>query len=248
MRDLWKAAALAGAVTTAGGAGAQVGPPTPYTVGALVPASGAVLDVVAEGRTTRAPDLATIRAGVTTQAPTAVAAMRENADRMARVLAGLRRAGIAARDVETAQVSLQPQYRYAENQPPVVTGYQATNNVAVRFREVARAGAVLDALVSEGANQIDGPTLALDRPDAALDEARTDAVRRARARADLYARAAGLRVERIVSIAEVGEQAGGPRPPVVYAARAMDAAQAKTEITAGETEVTATVTVRFLLR
>jgi uncharacterized protein len=223
-------------------AGAQV----PQSVEPLVPASGTVLDVTAEGRTTRVPDLAIIRAGVTTQAPTAAAALSENAARMGRVTAALRRAGVAARDLSTAQVSLQPQYRYAENQPPVVTGYQAANTASVRFRDVARAGPVLDALVAEGANQIDGPQLALSDPDAALDEARTDAVRRARAKAELYARAAGLRVERLVSIDEAGEQAGGPRPPVVMMSARM--ADAKTEVAPGETDVTATVRVRFLLR
>lgn len=238
--------ALTIAVTVPVAAQAQ-GQTPPATVEPLVPASGAVLDVVAQGRTTRTPDVATIRAGVVTQGTTAAAALRENSDRMARVLAALRRANVAARDIQTAQVSLQPQYRYGENLPPVVTGYQASNNVAVRFRDVARSGTILDTLVAEGANQIDGPTLSIDQPDAALDEARVDAVRRARARADLYARAAGMQVARIVSIGEAGAEAG-PRPPVIYAtARAMDA-QAKTEIAAGETEVSATVTVRFVLR
>ncbi|WP_375427830.1 SIMPL domain-containing protein [uncultured Sphingomonas sp.] len=246
-----KTVALTAAMFASGVAGAQGSPQSPQpTVEALVPASGAVLDVVAEGRTMRVPDLATIRAGVMTTGPTAAAAMRDNADRMARVLAGLRRAEVAARDVQTAQVNLQPQYRYAENQPPVVTGYQATDIVAVRFWEIGRAGGLLDALVSEGANQIDGPSLSLDRPDAALDEARTDAVRRARARAELYARAAGLRVERIVAIAEGGAPIGGP-PPVMFAAAARQMraqGESRTALAAGESEVTATVTVRFLLR
>lgn len=163
----WLAVALLGA----GATGAAAQQPTP-AVEPMVPASGAVLDVVAEGRTTRTPDLATIRAGVVTQAPSAAAALRANADRMARVLAALRRTGVAARDTATAQVSLQPQYRYGDNQPPVVTGYQATNSVSVRFRDVGKAGGILDALVAEGANQIDGPDLSLSEPDAALDEAR----------------------------------------------------------------------------
>lgn len=245
MRRRMVMTAMAGWTMIPGPVGAQA----PQTVEPLVPASGAVLDVAAQGRTTRTPDVATIRAGVVTQAPNAAGALRDNSARIARVLAALRRAGVAARDIQTAQVGLQPQYRYAENQPPVVTGYQATNSVAVRFRDIARSGAILDALVAEGANQIDGPALALDRPEAALDEARADAIRSARARADLYARAAGMQVARIVSIAEGAVQDGGPRPPIVYAAARMaDAGQAKTEVTAGETEVTATVTVRFLLR
>lgn len=207
-----------------------------------------VLDVSATGRVTRVPDLATVRAGVTTQADTAVVALSTNAERMARVMAALRTAGIAARDVATSSVSLQPQYRYVNGQPPVVTGYQASNTVSVRFRDITRSGAGLDALVKAGANQIDGPTLAIDKPDAALDAARADAVARARARAALYAQAAGLRVDRIVSIAEAGEDAGGGPPrPVMFMAREKADAPATTMV-AGETEVTATVSVRFLLK
>jgi hypothetical protein len=212
---------------------------------ATVPATGTVLEVTAEGRTTRVPDVATIRAGVVTQAPTAAAALADNAGRMARVLAALTRAGIERRDVQTATVSLSPQYRYTDGQPPAITGYQASNTLAIRFRVIERAGAILDALVAQGANQIDGPALSLAQPDAALDEARTDAVARARARADLYARAAGLRVDRIVRIAEEGQSAGDNPPPVVMM-RTM--AAAKTAVAAGERDVTVTLAVRFLLR
>ena len=81
-----------------------------------------LLDVVAEGKATRAPDIATIRAGVVSQSPTAAAALSDNAQRMTRVVAALRKAGVAERDIQTAQIQLQPQYRYAENQPPAITG------------------------------------------------------------------------------------------------------------------------------
>ncbi|GGB24764.1 SIMPL domain-containing protein [Sphingomonas metalli] len=213
----------------------------------MVPASGTLLDVTAMGRTTRVPDLATIRAGVVSTAPTAAQALRDNATAMNRVLGALRKAGVAPRDLATATVQLSPQYRYQDNQPPHVTGYQANNSVSVRFRDVARSGAILDTLVAEGANQIDGPNLSLAEPDQALDEARTDAIRRARARADLYARAAGLRVLRMVSISEAGQDDGGPsRPPMMALARASDMS-AKTEIAPGEKDITATVQVRFLL-
>jgi hypothetical protein len=226
-------------------AAAPVAAQTPPSIAPLVPATGTVLDVTAEGRTTRVPDLATIRAGVVTQNATAARALGDNAAAMNRVLAALRRAGVAQRDLATATISLQPQYRYAENQPPVITGYQATNSVSVRFRDIARAGPILDALAAEGANQIEGPNLSIDRPDAALDEARVDAVKRARARAETYARAAGLRVERLVSIVEAGQDAGSPDRPPVYA-RAM-AADAKTVVAPGEKDVTVTLQVRFIL-
>jgi len=230
------------ALPLAAAAGAQT-LPSGQSVAPMVPATGTVLDVTAEGRTTRVPDVATIRAGVVSQSPTAAAALADNAQRMTKVLAALKRAGVAPRDVATAQVGLSPQYRYADNQPPVITGYQAT--ISVRFRDVAKSGTILDALVGEGANQIDGPNLSIDQPDAALDEARADAVKRARARAELYAKAAGMRVTRIVSIAENGENSGGS-PPVVFMARAA-MAKDSTQIVAGEKDVTVTLSVRFLL-
>lgn len=212
-----------------------------------VPAEGAFLDVVAEGRTQRTPDLATVGAGVVTEAETAAAALAANAQRMERVLAALKRAGVADRDIRTANLNLSPRYRYAENQPPVITGYQASNRVEVRFRDIAKSGSILDALVREGANQIDGPALSLSQPDAALDEARRDAVKRARARADLYAQAAGMRVERIVYISENAPTRGGPMPIVVTGSRMM-AEAADTKIAAGEQDVEVTVYVRFALR
>ncbi|WP_425230788.1 SIMPL domain-containing protein [Sphingomonas sp.] len=208
-------------------------------------AAGTTLDISATGKVSRVPDVATIRAGVVAQAPAAAAALADQAGRMARVLAALRRAGIAPRDIATAQVGLQPQYRYADNQPPAVTGYQATNSVAIRFHDIARAGPILDALVAAGANQIDGPDLSVDQPDAALDEARTQAMATARGRADLYARAAGLHVRRIVSIGEGAVEAGSPRPPMMFARAA--AAQDATQVAAGEKELSVTVNVRFLL-
>jgi uncharacterized protein YggE len=212
---------------------------------AMIP-DGTLLDVTATGKTTRVPDLATIRAGVVSQAPTAAQALSDNAQRMAAVLASLKKAGIQPRDIATANVSLQPQYRYEDNKPPVITGYQATNNVSIRFRDIARSGTILDALVAQGANQIDGPNLSLDQPDAALDEARVDAVKRAQARALLYAKAAGLSVSRILTISE-GSEIAGPQPPMpVYRMAAAKAAD--TQIMPGESDVTVTITVRFLLK
>ena len=220
---------------------AQVAPPASAVI-----ADGTLLDVTATGKTTRVPDLATIRAGVVTAAPTAAAALSDNAKRMGAVLAALKGAGIQPRDVATANVSLQPQYRYEDNKPPVITGYQATNNVSIRFRDIAKSGQILDALVAQGANQIDGPNLSLDQPDAALDEARVDAVKRAQARAQLYAKAAGLSVSRILTIAEGGEIAGPPPPMPVYRMAAAKAAD--TQVLPGESDVTVTITVRFLLK
>jgi uncharacterized protein YggE len=239
MRALTALAALAAIPLAASVATAQ-------TMPAILP-DGTILDVTATGKTTRTPDLATIDAGVVTQSATAAAALSDNSARMAKVLAALKKAGVESRDIATSTVRLNPQYRYADNQPPAITGYQATNTVTVKFHDIAKSGGILDALVAEGANQISGPNLSLENPDVALDEARTDAVTRARARAELYAKAAGMSVSRIISIDENGENAGSPPPRPVMYARVAAAPQADTAIEPGTTDVTVRLSVRFLL-
>jgi uncharacterized protein YggE len=209
--------------------------------------AGTRLDVVATGEVTRVPDIARINAGVVTVAPTATAAIEQNAARMEAVRAALRRAGVADRDIQTSSINLNPEYRYQEGQPPALTGYRAGNQVAVRFRDIRNTGRILDALVAQGANQIDGPTLGLDKPEAALDEARAAALRTAQARAALYARALGKRVGRVLLVSE-----GGGIGPVM---RNFDAAEiqvtgsrvAKTQIDPGEQTVAVTLSVSFEL-
>ena len=211
------------------------------------PVPGTRLDVVATGEVNRVPDLAIISAGVVTRASTATAALAQNADRMQRVVAALRRAGVAERDIQTSSINLNPDYRYVENQPPVLTGYQASNQVSVRFRDIAQSGRILDALVAEGANQISGPTLTIDKPETALDEARRDAISRARARAQLYANAVGKRVGRILLISEAGGGFPVP-PPMPMMMRRGEAAQAAdTSIIPGEQTLSVTLTVSFEL-
>ena len=165
---------------------------------------------------------------------------------MARVVAALRKAGIAERDIQTSSVNLNPEYRYPENQSPQLTGYTASNTVTVRFRDIRNSGKILDALVSQGANQINGPNLTIDKPEAALDEARGKAIAEGRARAELYARSLGMRVVRLVAITESGGNYGPPTPmPVMMDARAQ-ASYAK--IDPGEQKLSASLGMTFELQ
>ncbi len=208
--------------------------------------SGTRLDVTARGDVRRVPDVAVISAGVVTNAADAAGAMRDNAGRMSRVLVALKKAGVADKDVSTSSVNLSPQYRYIENEAPAIIGYQASNQVTVRFRDIAKSGTILDALVKEGANQINGPTLMIDKPEAAQDEARVAAIKSARARAELYASALGMKVKRVISISESEGYSGGPVP--VMAMRQMDSVAAKTEIMPGEQSIGVNVSVVFELQ
>ena len=210
-----------------------------------VPSDATLLSVSASADVKRAPDVASIGAGVVTQAADANAAMRANAEQMQKVMAAIRAAGIADKDIRTSGINLSPQYRYAENQPPAITGYQASNNVDLKVRDLGKLGKVLDALVASGANQVNGPSFEIDQPDAVQDEARRAAPDKAQVRAQMYAKSLGLQVRRIVSISEGGGfNPPMPMPMVRMAAMAKDAG---TEVSPGENTVGASIDVVFEL-
>ena len=210
--------------------------------------TGTRLDLNARGESKVVPDIAVVSAGVVTQAVDAGSAMRENAARMARVIAALKKAGIADKDMQTQSVNLSPQYRYVNNETPVITGYQANNTLNVRFRDIGKSGAVLDVLVKEGANQINGPSLTVENPEAAQDSARMAAIKTLRTRADLYAKATGMTVKRIVSLSESVEYGGGPMPMMMARGMTADTAEAKTSIAAGEQSIAVNVSAVFELQ
>jgi len=209
--------------------------------------AGTRLDVSASGEVTRVPDLAIISAGVVTKAATAGSALQQAATRMQRVRSALKAAGVEDRDIQTSNISLNPEYRYVNNEPPQLTGYSASNTVTVRFRDIANAGKILDALVKEGANQLNGPTLTIDKPEAALDEARAQAIAKGRARAELYARSMGLRVVRIVAVTESGSSYPVP-PPMPMMERAMVAQAADSKIDPGEQRLRVNLAMTFELQ
>jgi uncharacterized protein len=221
--------------------------------GPVVAAGNTLLTLSAEGRSNRKPDLAQFSAGVTSMGKNAGAALAANAADMNQVIAALKRAGIADRDIQTSNLSLNPVYQpqrqlpngMMEPQQPKIIGYQVNNQVNVRQRNLAEFGRVIDTLVAAGANQVNGPNFQMDDPDAALDEARIEAMKKARARATLFAQAAGLRVVRILTISESGGYM--PQPQVMYA-RAMKADMAESSpVAAGEVSLQSSVSVLFEL-
>ena len=241
-------------VALAGAGLAQSAHAQAVSSGPVVAAGNTLLNISAEGKSARTPDLAVFNAGVTTQGKTAGEALTENAQRMTAVIAALKKAGIAERDIQTSNLSVNPVYGQPkrlpdgsfEQQDPVIIGYQATNQVSVRQRKLDQYGKVIDTLVSAGANQVNGPSFQIDSPDGALDEARLEAMKKARARADLYARAAGLRVVRVLSISENGGWAP-PQPPVMFARAEKAMVQSASPVAAGELEMTVTVNVSYEL-
>jgi uncharacterized protein YggE len=215
MKSLFAFACL---VLVASSAAAQTSPTV--QVSPLGPTS-ALLSLSAEGRSLRIPDLAVFSAGVVTHGATASEALGNNSRQMDRVVAALKRSGIADRDIQTSSISLSPRWSNPDadaqriaretrqpyvpsNEPPRIIGYEARNSVQVRVRRLGEMGKIIDTLVGAGANEVNGPSFTLDDQKAALDEARTEAVAVGRERAELYARAAGMRVVRLLSMSEGG--------------------------------------------
>lgn len=207
-------------------------------------ADGTLLTIAASAEARRVPDIASLSAGVVSQASDAQAAMQANARQMEGVMAALEKAGIAERDIRTTGVNLHPQYRHSEDSAPAITGYQASNTVEVTVRDIARIGPTMDALVASGANHVNGPSFSIDQPGEARDEARRVALEEARERATMYAEALGLRVRRIVSISEA--RTGGPVYPLGMARMEM-ASAADTSVSPGENVVSADLEIVFEL-
>lgn len=206
--------------------------------------AGTRLDIEASAEVTRVPDIAVISAGIVSHAATAGAALDDSSARMVRVLAALKRAGVDKRDIQTSTIALNPDYRYRPNQPPELIGYTATNSVTVRFRDIRGSGKILDALVAEGANQLNGPSLLVDHPEEALDEARAKAIATGRARAELYAHSLGMHVVRLVALNENGGAVPGPLPVRMQVAMA----KADTPLEPGEQKLGVTLAMTFELQ
>ncbi|HWE45094.1 MAG TPA: SIMPL domain-containing protein [Caulobacteraceae bacterium] len=213
------------------------------------PPHGPLLTLSAYGETHAAPDLATITLGVTSQAKTAQAAMRANADRMSGLVAALKRQGVAEKDIQTSNLNLQPQYDYhqgvssASGQPPTLTGYQASNDVSVTVYDLARLGQTVDAVVAGGANQVSGISFGLKDPQTTEDAARVQAVQRLQREAALYAKATGLHIKALRNLSEGGGYTPSPVRPMMMSAKVA----APTPVEAGQLDLRVDVSATYEL-
>ncbi|MBI1404332.1 MAG: DUF541 domain-containing protein [Porphyrobacter sp.] len=177
-----------------------------------IAASGPVVELDVFEAVTVAPDIATIGAGVTSEASTAVEALRTNSAQMDKVIARLKALGIAEKDIQTSGINLSARYDYdREGQRQVFRGYQVSNRVSVTLRRIDAAGEVLDALVAAGATDLSGPTFSIEDDAAAKDAARKRAIAKAQDRAEAYARMLGYDGVRVLAISEA-LQGSAPMP------------------------------------
>ncbi len=198
-----------------------------------------LVTVTGEATVSVAPDVAVIRIGVASQGKTAREASDANARQMTAVLAAIKEAGIAERDVQTSRLSLQPQYDPNKGGTARLLGFQVTNQLTIKIRDVAKMPGILDRTIGAGANEMSGIEFVVSQQGKLLDQARDDAIVDARRKAELYARAAGAKLGPVVAIAEEGS---APPPRLMQAMRA-----GAVPVAPGEQTLRATVTVSYEL-
>ena len=211
--------------------------------------TGTRLDINAQAQVKAKPDVATFTAGVVTKAATAEAARLDNAKKMQAVFASLKEKKIAEGDMQTSGLTINPDYVYAEGKAPTISGYQAVNTLTLRVRDMDKISDVIDALIKNGINQMNGPMFSIDQPEPLMNKARQEAIQKARARAELYANATGLKIKRIIAISENANM-GNPIPYPMYARAGMmkaEAADATTQIAPGQVDLDVTVNVSYEL-
>jgi hypothetical protein len=183
------------------------------------------------------PDAAVIRIGVTSLGKTAHEASDANAKKMTSVLSAIKESGIDERDIQTARLSVQPQYDPNKNGTARLLGFQVTNQVVVKIRDIDKVPTVLDRAIASGANEMSGIEFVVSGQSKLADKARADAISDARRKADIYAQAAGAKVGHVVTIIEEGST---PPPRPMQAMRA-----ASTPVSPGEQTLRAAVSVTY---
>jgi uncharacterized protein len=244
------AAALLAATVMAGCANAPMAMAQTPPPGTHMPPMSAIqpettITLNGKGTVDHAPDIAMITVGVSVDAETASTAMSQQTTKMNGVFAAVKAAGIADRDMQTSNLSLNPIYDYPPNQQPRMKGYNASNQITIKVRDLKNLGKTLDAVVKGGGNTIHGVSFSIDKPESYQNEARVEAIKDAAAKAELYAQAVGYKVKRIVTVSEMDYF---PQPmPMMARMQLQDAAAEATPVAAGEVSLTQTVSVTFEL-
>jgi uncharacterized protein YggE len=234
-------ALTAAGLAVAGAATLSASAQTPVSPNSIQPETTIILN--GHGEVDHEPDIAHITVGVSVDAETASAAMSQQAAKMTGVFNAVKASGVAERDMQTSNLSLNPNYSYPDKLPPKLIGYKASNQMTIRVRDLKNLGKTLDAVVKGGGNTINGVSFDVEKPEPLLNEARVAAIKDAADKAELYARAVGYRVKRIVTVSE----SGGYSPPRPVPMARMAQAAPVTPVAVGEVTISADVNVTFEL-
>ncbi|MGB7408515.1 MAG: SIMPL domain-containing protein [Pontixanthobacter sp.] len=210
-----------------------------------IQATGPVVELTISEQVKAEPDIAEVSAGVTTEAKTAVEAMRMNAQEMTAVIERIKSLGIDEDDIQTTGINLNARYDYnRQTERQVFRGYAVSNRVSVKLRDVPRTGPILDALVAAGATDINGPNFSIDDDTAAKAQARKAAMETARERAQEYADWSGYSGLRLLEVSE-SVSASRPMPMMRQATMDIQAEESSTPVQPGMVSSGVSITVKY---
>lgn len=205
-----------------------------------------LLTVSGNGDARVAPDVATVRLGITRQTKTAQEAQSKVNEVAQAILTAVTRAGIDRKQIQTSQLTLHPIYapqKPESTDPPMIVAYRATNVISVRVEEMAKSGEVIDAGLKAGANELQGITFGLKDDTQAREQALRQASREVQSKARVLAESLGLKLGSVHEVQETGVSIQQPFFAGAMMARAADGAG--TPVSPGEITVNASVTVRY---
>ena len=210
-----------------------------------VPLERNTITVSGEGKVTAIPDIATLDLGTSIEKGTVAEAQKENTRIMNDLIAKLGGFGVDKKDIQTTNYTIYPVYDYLDGRSKL-RGYTVTQNVHVKVRDLDKLGDIISAAGTAGANQVGGINFTIDEPEALKEQARIEALRNAKDKADALAKVVGVRLRRVVSFEESGGEPPRPIPYYAYDKAAMGGeAAAPPSVEAGSTEIKVTATVTY---
>ena len=208
---------------------------------AAEPAHPSTLTLTGRGEIKATPDQASLNLAVVTQGKTAAEALAQNSKEMNETIDAIKAASIDAKEIQTANLTISPQYVYQQSMPPRLSGYEARNSIIVTIKDLGKLGAVLDKAVTLGINNVSGPVFDLQDKEAAQNEARLKAMADVKKLGALYQKGMGLKLGRILEVNE-----SSAYMPMGGVMQAQSLANKKpTTVEAGELTITAQVTVMW---
>ena len=204
------------------------------------------ITITAEGKATIKPDIATISFSVVSEGTNVSGLQNDNNEKINKAIVTVKNSGVAAKDIQTTGYNLSPKYRYdSKTGKSSIEGYQLTQMVVVKVRDLENVSKILGALPGMGINQLNGPNFGVEDPDTYLNQARAEAFAKARGKAMELARLAGVRLGRVVTFSE--NQGGGGYPMPMYAKAEAMGGEAPTlpQIEPGSEEARVNVSVTF---
>lgn len=210
------------------------------------------ITVVGTGEASAKPDMAKVQVGVTTQSETAAAALKANSASMEALFKVLQDRKIDKNDIQTSNFNVHPVYKpIPRGETPrgersqTIVGYQVTNQVSIKVRDLANLGGVLDEVVGKGANQVHGINFSKAEPSPIQDQARLKAMTDARRKAELYAGAAGVEVGKVLLIQEATPHVPQPQ---MFAGAAMSRGDSSVPVAPGQQTYHSSITVTYAIK